>query len=172
MIRCFLNFLYGSTCAQFESHYSVHESVSRLAEEVKPSNFHPFSGQCAVGTVTEKEVLIHRKIPFVRNSWKPVFVGSFEADGNKAILKGQFRFSNWTVASMSFVFLFITLWTVLVTISVTSKPETNFWFPLFGVAMLGVNIAMFFLGKWFSRNDVAWLSKVISRALHANRGDY
>lgn len=170
MIGRLFNFLYGSRYAQFESRYSIHEAVFRLAGEVKPSRSSWLPGECAVGTVTENEVFIYREIPFFRNSWKPIFVGSFECNDNKTILKGKFRFSNWTVILTLYVFLFIAIWTALATNAVISNSSTDFSFPLVGVAMFGFNIAMIFYGKWTARKDVAWLSKVISGALHPDRG--
>jgi|SRR5471032_2184619 len=168
MIGRLLDFLYGSRYAQFESQYAVHEAVFRLAGEVTPSRSSWVPEQCAVGKVTEKEVLIYREIPYFRSSWKPIFVGSFECNNNKTILKGKFRFSNWTVISMLYVFLFTTVWTIFATKAVISRSFEDLFFPLAGVAMFGFTIAMIFYGKWTARKDVAWLSNVISAALHTN----
>lgn len=169
MISWFLDFLYGSRYAQFESQYSLHEAAFRLAGEVKPSRSSRVSEPCAVGTVTEKEVLIYRETPYFRNSWKPIFVGSFECNGNKTILKGKFRFSTWKVLSTLFVFLFIAVWTLRATDAVISNSSKDLSFPLAGVAMFGFNTAMILYGKWSARKDVDCLSKVISAALHAKR---
>lgn len=165
MVRWFIDLLYGSVPGTFESQYSVHESVSRLQAVVRPSIFHSFSGQCAVGKVTEGKVSIQRVLPFVGNSWKPFFIGSFEPRDAKSVLKGEFRVSTGTRIFMSIWFGFVAFWTVLATVTVLAKSPTDLWFPLFGVGMLAVGVAMVRLGKWFARNDVAWLTQVISSAL-------
>ena len=168
MISRFFNLLYGSTSVQFESQYPLDESVSRLAGKVKPATLFNFSEQCAVGTVTEKRVSICRKIPFVRNSWKPCFVGAFELDGDKTILKGQFGFSSSTKISMSFYFGIIILWTMFAAVSVASESLTDLYFPLAGVALFGVATAGMISGKRSARKDVDWLSTRISDALQTH----
>jgi hypothetical protein len=168
MVSWFLNLLYGAIPAQFQSQYSVSESVTRLASVVKPSIFQSFSGECVVGKVTETKVSIQRVIPFIGNSWKPFFIGSFEPLGTGSVLRGQFMFSIWTRVFMSVWFGFITFWTVLATTTVLTKSPSDLWFPLFGVGMIGAGIAMVLSGKWFARNDAAWLAQVISNALGTN----
>jgi hypothetical protein len=165
MVRWFFNLIYGGVPARFESPYSVRESVARLAQAVKPSIFHALTKQSAVGTVTEEKVSIQRVIPLVRNSWKPFFIGSFETLQDRAVLAGQFTFSPWVKVFMSVWFGFIAIWIALATAAVISHPAADFWFPLFGVALFGVGIVMVLVGKWFARNDIAWLSRVISEAL-------
>ena len=168
MVRWFFHLLYGAILVRFESQYCVQESVERLAAVVKPSVFSSFSGQCAVGNVTEKKVAIHRVILLVGNAWKPFFYGSFSPAGAGAVLIGAFTFSAFTRAFMSIWFGFIAFWTVLATAAVITKSPSNFWFPLFGVGMFAVGIAMVRTGKWFARNDVSWLTQVIACALGAN----
>lgn len=168
MIRWFIDLLYGSVSVRFESEYSIHESVSRLAAVVKPSIIDSFSGQCAVGDVTEKSVSIQRVLPFVRNSWRPIFIGSFEPLGAKSVLKGEFRLSNWTRVFMSIWFGFIAFWTARATVAVLVNASVDPWFPLFGVGMFAMGVALVRSGKWFSRNDVAWLTQAISGALRSD----
>ena len=165
MLRSFFHFLYGATPVRFESQYSVQGSVARLAAVVKPSVFSSLSGQCAVGTVTEKRVSIQRVIPLVGNAWKPFFYGSFSSRGKGAVLVGAFKFSVFTRVFMSIWFGFIAFWTVLSTTIVITKSPSQFWFPLFGVGMFAVGIAMIRVGKWLARNDLSWLSQQIAGAL-------
>ena len=168
MIRWFFHLLYGATPVRFESQYPVNESVARLAVVVKLSILSSFSGQCAVGTVTEKKVSIQRVIPLVGNAWKPFFYGSFVPAGTGAVLIGTFKFSAFTRVFMSIWFGFITFWTVLATATVLTKSPSDFWFPLFGIGMFAIGITMVRAGKWFARNDVSWLTQVIVGALGAN----
>lgn len=168
MVRWFFQFLYCAIPVRFVSPYSAHEAMARLSAVVKPSVLSSFSGQCAVGTVTEKKVRIQRVIPLVGNAWKPFFYGSFSASGTGAVLEGAFKFSVFTRAFMSIWFGFIALWTLLATATVLTKSPSDFWFPLFGVGMFAAGVAMVRAGKWFARNDVAWLTEVIVQALGAN----
>ena len=168
MVRWFFQFLYGATPVRFASPYSAHEAMARLSAVVKPSVLSSFSGQCAVGTVTEKKVRIQRVIPLVGNAWKPFFYGSFSAAGTGVVLEGAFKFSAFTRVFMSIWFGFVAVWTLLATATVHTKSPSDCWFPLFGVGMFAAGIAMVHAGKWFARNDVAWLTQVIVQALGAN----
>ena len=168
MLHWLFNFLYGATPVRFESQYSVHESVARLAAVVKPLIFSSLSRPCAVGTVTEKKVSIQRVIPLVGNAWKPFFYGSFSSQGSGAVLVGAFKFSVFTRVFMSIWFGFIAFWTVLATTIVITKSTNQFWFPLFGVGMFAAGTAMVHAGKWFARNDLSWLSQLIAGTLEAD----
>lgn len=168
MVRWFFQFIYGSIPVRFQSPYSSREAIAHLSAVVSPSVLNSFAGQCAVGIVTEKKVRLQRVIPLVGNIWKPFFYGSFSAAGTGAVLEGAFKFSALTRVFMSIWFGFVAFWTVLATIAVLAKSPSDLWFPLFGVGMFAAGIAMVRAGKWFARNDVAWLSQVISLALNAN----
>jgi len=168
MVRWFFEFLYGSIPVRFASSYSAREAMARLSEAVKPSVFSSYSGQCAVGTVTEKKVRIQRVIPLVGNAWKPSFSGSFSEGGTGVVLEGAFKFSAFTRVFMSIWFGFIAFWTLLAIATVLTKSPHDLWFPLFGVGMFAAGIGMVRAGKWFSRNDVAWLTQVIVQALETN----
>lgn len=168
MIRWFFQFLYGSIPVRFASPYSTHEAMARLSAVVKPSVLSSLSGQCAVGTVTENKVRIQRMIPFVGNSWKPFFYGSFSTAGDGTVLEGTFKFSTVTRVFMSIWFGFIACWTLLATATVLTKSPSDFWFPMFGVGMFAAGIGMVRAGKWFARKDVAWLTQLIVQALGTN----
>ncbi|HTT39768.1 MAG TPA: hypothetical protein VMH32_19135 [Burkholderiales bacterium] len=168
MVRWFFELIYGGVPARFESPFSVQESVALLGQVVKPSVFHALTKQNAVGSVTEGKVSIQRVIPWVRNSWKPFFIGSFKTIGGRTVLEGRFTFSPWVKLCMSIWFGFIAIWVVLATIIVIRHPNGEFWFPLFGVGLFAVGILMVLAGKWFGRNDIAWLSQVILTALGAD----
>ena len=168
MVRWFFQFLYGSIPVRFESPYSAPEAMARLSAVVKPSVLSSLVAECAVGTVTSKKVRLQRVIPLVGNAWKPFFYGSFSAAATGSVLEGTFKFSVFTRIFMSVWFSFIAFWTLLATGTVLTKSPSQFWFPLFGVGMFAVGIGMVRTGKWFARNDVAWLTRVIGQALGAN----
>lgn len=168
MVRWFFQFLYGSIPARFGSAYSTAEAMARLSAVVKPSVLSAFAGECAVGTVAEEKVRIQRVIPLVGNAWKPFFYGSFSAAGTGTVLEGTFKFSLFTRVVMSLWFGFIAFWTLLATATVLTKSPSDFWFPLFGVGMFAAGIGMVRAGKWFARNDIAWLTQLITQALGTN----
>lgn len=168
MVRWFYQFLYGSVPVRFTSPYSTHEALLRLSSVVKPSVLSSFAGQCAVGTVTETTVCIQRVIPLIGNAWKPFLYGSFSATETGAVLEGAFKFSAFTRFVMSLWFGFVSIWTIMATAIVLTESTNDFWLPLVGVAMFTAGIGMVLAGKWFARNDVAWLTQLIVQALGTN----
>lgn len=168
MVRWFLHFLYGSISVRFESPYSAPEARTRLSAVVRPTVLSSLVGECAVGTVALTKVRIQRAIPFVGNAWKPFFYGSFSDTETGSVLEGVFKLSGFARILMSVWFGFIAFWTLLATATVFTKSPSQFWFPLFGVGMFAAGIGMVRVGKWFARNDVAWLTRVIVQALGTN----
>jgi hypothetical protein len=102
----------------------------------------------------------------VGNSFKPFFIGRFEQQAGKVVLTGRFTM-HWLVkVFMTFWFGFCALFVVtgLAAAIHTSKAAAV---PLMGGLMLLFGLGLVRLGGWFSRRDPAWLSDVISTALHA-----
>jgi hypothetical protein len=165
MLRSIHSFLYGSTPATFRSSVSLAESVERLRSATKRSVFGALTSQEAVGKVSETEVLLQRAIPFVGNSFKPFFVGRFEQDERGVALVGRFTM-HWSIKTFNTVwFGFCVLWTLLATVIVASSSPEQWYFPFFGLGMLLAGALLVQLGKWFARNDAAWLSRTIESAL-------
>jgi hypothetical protein len=88
-------------------------------------------------------VQLQRAIPMVRNSFKPFFVGRFEFKNGRIVLVGHFTMHWFVKIFMTFWFGFCVLWSLTATLAVMAKSFEYWWFPLGGVAMLGV-------GKRFS----------------------
>jgi len=158
--------LYESTPAEFCSAYSVAESVERLRAATKRSTFAAMSEAAAVGKVSADSVRLQRVIPMVRNSFKPFFAGRFEVRDGVTVLTGHFGMT-------IFVKVFMTFWLVMVALfaggflvgslgAATSYPRQVVIGPFL---MLVAGLGLVALGKWFGRNDAAWLSAVIARAL-------
>jgi hypothetical protein len=168
MLRAIRSFLYGATPASFESPYTMQESVERLRAATKRSVFGALTAQAAVGKVSEGRVLLQRAIPFVGNSFKPFFVGHFESSAGGTRLVGHFTM-HWLVKVFNtFWFGFCLLWTVsAIGIVGASGTLENWYFPFFGVGMLALGTLLVQVGKWFARNDAAWLTNVITNALSA-----
>lgn len=155
-------FIYGHKPARFESDFNLAESVERLRAATTRSAFLSLHKQSASGTVNERRVSLQRVIPMVGNSFKPFFVGKFEVVNGRVVLIGRFTMIWFVKAFMSFWFGFILLWISLASVAVITHPKSGqWWFPLFGVGMAAAGVALVKAGKWFSRNDVAWLSELI-----------
>lgn len=89
-----MDLLYGSIPVEFESAYSLDESVKRLSYVVESNFLKTFVFVGAYGTVTESRVSIHRSIPLEGDSSIPFFIGSFKCSENgKVILTGKFTMS-------------------------------------------------------------------------------
>ena len=152
----------------FATELSIEQAVSRLREVTARSALHSLLREKAAGKVTEHRVSLQRAIPFVRNSFKPFFVGRFYAAQGKAELRGVFTMNWFVKVFMSFWFGFCVLWTLLSFVAVAEKPTELWFFPLAGLGMLVAGTALVQVGKWCSRNDRAYLSRVITEALAKN----
>jgi hypothetical protein len=160
--------LYESTPAEFRSAYGIAESVERLGAATKRSVFAAFGETTAVGKVSEKFVRLQRVIPMVGNSFKPFFTGRFEVRDGVTVLAGRFGMLVWAKVFMTFWLGLMGLFAVGVLLGGLKPqgPRATFflWQPFL---MLGFGVALVWVGKWFARNDVAWLSGVIGAALGA-----
>jgi hypothetical protein len=166
MINRLKRFLYGSTPAEFVSAYGLSESVARLAAATKRSVFSSWGETSAVGKVSESQVRLQRVIPMMNNSFKPLFFGRFAVRDGVTVLTGRFTLA-------PFVKIFMTVWFGMLLLigcgflvsgikSEGSAPQLFLFQPLL---MVGGGVLLVAFGKWLSRNDVAWLSSVIGRAL-------
>jgi hypothetical protein len=162
-----LGFIYSSMPAEFKSTYGLSESVTRLRAATRRSAFGVLGQQAAAGPVSESRVRLQRVIPIVGNSFKPFFIGRFEARGDGVYLTARFTM-------IGFVKAFMTLWlggvlAIGMAFAVTMiNTRGGDWLPaLGGLGMFGAGVALVGFGKWLARNDVAWLSNIIRTALRA-----
>jgi|GEM_PF-513301 len=166
MIRWLTAAWRGSDPVKFESSFGLTESVERLRAATRHSAFAVLAQQEAVGTVEVARVSLQRAIPMVRNSFKPYFNGRFVMQHNRVVLVGRFTLHGLVKVFMAFWFGATACFTVLTAITSFVGPGKAWQGPIFGLAMMGAGVAMVALGRWFARNDAAWLSDVINRALH------
>ena len=160
-----LAFLYGAVSVTFTSDLPIERAIACLRKGTARSVLHSLARESAAGKVTEHKVSLQRVIPLVGNSFKPFFIGRFEAEDGRTLLRGAFTMHWMVKLFMSFWFGFCILWTLLALAIVVAKPAEAWLFPLAGIGMLLAGTAMVMLGKWFARNDVRYLSKVINEAL-------
>jgi hypothetical protein len=106
------------------------------------SVFQALFQQAAVGSVSEGRVVLQRVIPFVHNSFKPFFVGSFERTATGVVLKGKFSI-HWLVR------IFMTFWlgscllcSVLALWAGVQHPSEARFVPLGGIAMFAFGLAL------------------------------
>ena len=156
------NLLWSSVPAEFESVFALRESVERLSAATRRLGIVTLTRQEAVGTVKELQVSLQRAIPMEGNSFKPFFRGRFIERNGKVILAGRFTMHPYVKAFMTFWFGVVGCLTLLIFLHSRTTIA-----PLGGVGMIVAGIAMVMAGRWFARNDAAWLSEAICSALHA-----
>ena len=122
MIRWFLDLLYGSVSAEWESAYPLEESVARLRAVTLRSVFSALAEPAAVGTVSESGVKLQRVIPMVRNSFKPFFLGQFVKRGERVFLTGRFTMLLITKIFMSLWFGLLAFVSVAALVSMLAAP--------------------------------------------------
>lgn len=143
----------------------MHESVERLKGASVRSAFLFVTKESAVGTVSENKVSLQRVLPMFRNSFKPFFIGQFKYKKGRVVLVGRFTMLWFVKAFMTLWLGFCILWTVMATFAVIKQKTPCWWFPLAGIGMFCVGIAFVQGAQWLSRNDVIWLSELITSTL-------
>jgi len=151
---------------RFASSFTVAESVERLRAATTRSVFSSFRKQSASGTVNARKVSLQRVVPGVRNSFKPSFIGAFTVENGHVALVGRFTMNWFVKVFLTFWFGFLLLWITLGAILMVARHQPGSWmFPVMGIVMAAGGIALVKVGKWFSRDDAAWLTETIWRAL-------
>jgi hypothetical protein len=173
MLLRFFRFLFGDVPIEIPSAFSLQDSVQRLRAITKRSVFSSLFSQAAVGPVTATNVRLQRVIPFFGNSFKPIFEGQFHQVNGYVVLRGKFTMFLFSKIFMS-IWLSLTLvWTILALPSLffTNDVQTLFsiknFFPLIGIGFFLVGILFIRFCWWLSRNDMSYLTEVMTAALHA-----
>jgi hypothetical protein len=108
------------------------------------------------------QVSLYCSTPMLHNSFKLFFRGRFIERNGKVILAGRFTMHPYVKAFMTFWFGLVGWFTWLSFLHPTATSK-----PWDGVGMIVVGIAILMAGRWVARDDAAWLSEVIRRALQA-----
>jgi hypothetical protein len=160
--------IFGAPQAKFFSSFSLEESVSRLASAIEPSTFFSsLSYPCAVGKVSPSRTILHRKIPLMYNMFKPIFIGKFKEIDGQTVLVGTFKMHWTTKAFMSVWFSFCMFIFILTALSSVNPKKWGLLMLYAGMFIFGLVMVGF--GKWLSRKDIDWLSRVISSALRKRK---
>jgi hypothetical protein len=165
MPRWHLKLLFYSVPARFPSAFGLEESVERLRSASAPWYTWALTSQQAVGSVTKDRVSLVRVRPFIRNDFKPQFVGHFiEVDGI-VTLAGKFSMRLWTKVFMSFWLGFCLLWTLGTSLAVLFQPDSPGFLPLAGLGMCAFGVILVQAGKTWARADIDWLSEIIQSSI-------
>ena len=164
--------LFEKTEVEYESNYTIDESTARLKGMVR-SSWNPFPMKPGVyGKVSEDRVRLYRVHPFVRNAFIPIFIGVFRSVEGKVVLEGIYSTDGYVKIFMGVWFTLVIMGMVFATLHIfqelMSKGTRIFdLHPMvlipYGLFVCGVLLVK--VGKWFSRNDISYISKVIRRAL-------
>ncbi len=158
--------LFPTVPAVFPSDYPLAESIFRLREATVESSFDAMFRQAALGGVAER-VWLTRSIPFVGTSNRPRFLGSFQQRARGVVLSGNFGTPPLNKVGTLLSLGFVLCVEIQVCIGALAGRTTVWWVPLPGLGFVALGVGSLKLGQWFARNDVAWLSDVITRALTA-----
>jgi len=171
MSRSFVARLFdNSTPVRYRCALSIDDAVGHLLRGTETSRVRALYKPCMFGQVTRDRVQLQRVIPFVANSWKPVFEGRFSEEVGVAVLDGSIGTSRATRRFMKVSVGFCVLWSVGAFLSVTVMPgpQLPWWFPLAGLGMAAVTLALSAAASTASAADRAWLSQRIGDALGCN----
>lgn len=160
-----ITFLYGEEQWSHEFPLSAREAIQRLKPHVKATALQALTSQRLVGKASEEQVYLERAIPFVHNSFKPVFVGHIKKLGTGSRIEGIFRMNRAAQVFMTFWFgycVFITL------VDFSKVIDGQSSLPLGGIVMIFLGALMVRLGRWFARNDQAWISSEVISAIEGD----
>jgi len=163
-LRALFDVLYGSTPAAYASDFPLEESVRRLADAVYAPLIDFGHAPRVVGHASERYVSVHRVVPGMKDSFRPVFTGAFHERNGRVFLRGGY-------ALRDAVKLFMSLWLLLclaLTVTTTSMVFEAGAFslvPLVPLGLFAVGVLWVWNGRANSRKDIALIGEAITRAL-------
>jgi hypothetical protein len=142
---------------------SIDDAVDRLSREVKSSALSTCTTEALAGRVTHEKVYLYRVVPFVGNSFLPVFEGVFEEKEGVTTLSGRWAFHLYAKV---FGVLYSAL--LLFTIFSDTIPDAQVM-----ISLIIVNLLFLFVG-WFSwlissqmaSDDKAWIVRYVTLAIN------
>ena len=156
--------------ARFDTNFSVDEAMVRLSSATKAPGSRFLSSEGMLGRVSRGVVTLERVLPFPsQNAWKPVFVGHFEENNGRAALVGAFGLRPAIRALMYFFVASWLLWAIaaLWVIHATPGQALPLWFPIPGIGLAALGIAVSRTFGFRFGGDISWLSERIANALSA-----
>lgn len=167
------NYIYGSTPVEFESKLTLEESVLRLKKVILPTSpilflFTIVNSPQAMGQVSAEHVHIQCMRFFGGGAFKPFFTGKFIKENNHLILKGNFAMALSARVALTFWFMGVIVFAIAAFVRYfTSSNTLDSLISVFCVSVLLLifGFGSVAYGKWLSRNDLVWLSNIISTSL-------
>ena len=150
--------LFGSAEVEFESDYSLTESVERLQDVSRAL------APAVRGTVAETYVSIHRADPPLRRDFRPWFFGRFLVRNDRTVLRGTYAMHD---GAKVFLVLWLAgcayaLWRSVFAALEGTAPHA---LPLVPLGVLAAGVLMVWFGRRATRDDPTWISDVITRTL-------
>jgi len=173
MLRSFTDFVCGNESLAFESDFSLHESMRRLAAEMKPPLFDlrpviSLRTSVVVGKVAEEQVSLWCETMLMHNAFRPMFLGRFQTFDRRVILIGKMvgrdGMDHLAVGALLVIGLISTVGTVLELMKGSDNPAL--WLmPFAGVLPFVFVLGGVRLGRWLSSGDEDWILAAIRSAL-------
>jgi hypothetical protein len=182
MIKGLYDYLFGSIPMEFLSDYDLEDSIRRLRAATKSSSWGICLSEGMYGKVDAHFVQLEHIIPGFRRGAPPVFIGRFEQNGPVRLVG---RFEIHPLAKVG-VLVWLGMWVIIVGFGALVevgealgllKESEGGWGSVFYIAAIFaflpvISIVVTAWGKWLTRNDIPWLSRVIEDALSAKPGIY
>ena len=151
-------FVFRSVEVEFESDYSLAESVERLQEVSRARS------PAIRGTVAETYVSIHRADPPMRQDFRPWFFGRFLVRNGRVVLRGGFSMHDGAriLLGLWLAGCAYALWrSLFAAIEASVSPAL----PLVPLGLFAAGALIAWIGRNATRDDPAWISDVITRTL-------
>lgn len=165
MIGRFFKLLYGGEPVAFRSALSSEQAIASLSAATRRPGFRVGGGSAATGVVNKHMVELKKETPFVRNDFKPCFIGRFRIEGEEVVLEGRFTLSWQTKFFMTMIFVFLMYFFIRSFSMLADYPDDLWYFPLGAVALYLVMVLNIASGKSMAQGDRKYLSDIISKAL-------
>lgn len=163
-----VKYLFGYSEIEIKSDFDIQESLLKLSKIISPV-LYPTNELHISGFVSKNKVSFRRTIPFIQNSFKPVFNGKLVSDGNQILLKG--RFSVYWLTKMFYVVLWTFLFFVIILsvigylVSNNDQVSSSLIMVSMGVCGWVASVFLVALGKKFSKDDIEYLSNIVRKSL-------
>lgn len=149
---------FGTIDIEFESDYSLAESVQRLQDATKGPT------PAIRGTVAETYVSIHRANPPMMRDFRPWFFGKFVVVRDRVVLRGSYAMHDGARVVLA-IWLAICALALYRTVDDARYGLGSHFMSLIPLAMAGLGFVVMWLGRRATMRDPEWISDVIWSAL-------
>lgn len=165
-IRRFLDWLFGSVEAEFESGFKLDEAVWRLAVATEGRFFNARPGRATEGRVSMEGVSLQKMTPTSESTMPTLYVGMFQEVDGRVSLKGRFHMPRRLRVNMAIWFAFFLVFAAdLARSAVGAAEPMPGWLLASGAGLLAAGVGSVVLGRRQSMNAIPRLANVIANAL-------